>query len=45
MKINTHNLYELFNTVKKSNGIKLYLMYAVNNLYYLLSWVMRILNY
>ena len=45
MKINTHSICEMVNTVRKSNGIKSYLWYVTMNVTYFISKLMRILNY
>jgi hypothetical protein len=45
MKPNTHTFYHLLNTVKKTNGIKLFLMYEITNVIYFISKLMRALNY
>jgi len=45
MKINTDHFYQILNTVRKSNGIKTYLLYVVTSLSYFITKLMRILNY
>nr|NYE66336.1 hypothetical protein [Mucilaginibacter sp. E4BP6] len=45
MKINTHSICEMVNTVRKSNSIKPFLWYVAMNVTYFISKVMRILNY
>ncbi|WP_158996017.1 hypothetical protein [Mucilaginibacter sp. L196] len=45
MKINTHSICQMVNTVRKSNGIKPYLWYITMNVTYFISKLMRILNY
>jgi len=45
MKANTHNFYHLFNTVRKSNGIKPFLWYTATNITYYITKLLRILNY
>jgi hypothetical protein len=45
MKSNVHNFYHLFNAVKKSNGIKSYIWYVVNNITYYTNILLRLLNY
>jgi len=45
MKLNTDNFYQILNTVRKSNGIKTYILYLVASLGYFITKVMRVLNY
>ncbi|MHB8206200.1 hypothetical protein [Mucilaginibacter sp.] len=45
MKINIYSIYQMVNTVKKSNGIKTYLWYITMNVTYFIGKLMRILNY
>jgi len=45
MKLFIDNFYHLFNTVRKSNSIKLNMLYAINSISYFLTQLMRLLNY
>ncbi len=45
MKPNIHDFYHLLNTVRKSNGIKSFLLYEVTNVSFFISKLMRALNY
>jgi hypothetical protein len=45
MKSNIDNFYQLLNTVRKSNGIKSYVLYMATSFSYFITKLMRILNY
>ena len=45
MKEYLHNFYHFLNTVRKSNSIKPFIWYEINNITYFITRVMRALNY